>query len=104
MSSGDDERAILKLSEEMKVDILTEFQDADNEKTRKEVSRSFTCAFSPTISHGQPTYLHIADTITGLLLNKPFLVIKKFLNSICSPDTRDVCLRPEGLTGRRCLP
>lgn len=79
MSSGDDERAILKLPVEMKVDILTEFQDADNEKTRKEVSRSFTCASSRTILHGQPTYLHIADTITGLLLDKPFLVmIPKF--------------------------
>lgn len=58
MSLANVETAGPKLLEEMKVDILTEFQDADNEKTRIEVSKSFTCTSSRTISNGQLAYIY----------------------------------------------
>ena len=46
MASVDIEAARAKLTEEMKVDVLTELQEADNEKARKGVSRSFICMSS----------------------------------------------------------
>lgn len=68
MSSTNVEAARTKLMEEMKVDILTELQEADNEKARREVSRSFICTFLRCISMSESFIIPLADTITGQLL------------------------------------
>lgn len=56
MSSTNVEAARAKLMEEMKVDILTELQEADNEKARREVSRSFICTLLHCISYIRVIY------------------------------------------------
>ena len=65
MASVDIEAARAKLMAEMKVDVLTELQEADNEKARKGVSRSFICMSSKSLSIKVLMFL-LADTITGL--------------------------------------
>lgn len=41
--NADLEGARARLIEEMKIDVLTGTQEADNEKARREVARSFVC-------------------------------------------------------------
>jgi hypothetical protein len=85
-----------KLFESMKIDVLTPAQEAENDKARHQVSRTFTCEYVYLIlrSHCALTFNITADTLTGISLVTTKSRAQGSPNALSSPLFRDakVCL------------